>query len=649
MKNRSTKSLSSKIIFSFAFISLFVILVIFTVFEKVNKKAFSDIEIEKAYLIARTIEPLIAVNIYLGMESKIDQISLGLIKNPNILSIEILKNKKILSKVVSGEYQNNIDGSFMVERAIYQPNSQKKIGTLTLVYSSKNYKELVKKYTNLTLSLLFALSILFALFGLYIKQLLSPLRKIAKLLKNYSPNKEIIFPFATINNEIGLISNALNNMQEKISQYSKKQLNINSYLKEKVDEKTLELRKQLYIDNLTGLPNRPSLINDIIGVSDGALLIINIDDFKEINDFFGHIAGDNVLKKFSNRLRTMFENENDIELKRLSGDEFALLFMQKPSLEYFTNTAKKLIYDIEKMIFFHENNELAIRVTIGGAYQIEEALEKADIALKSAKKQQKSFLLYDENLNVEEQYQDNMEWVKKLKKAIEQNKIIPYFQPIFDTKSGNLASCECLIRLIDDNNSTITPNKFLTIAKKSRLYSKLTEIMIEKSCYYFEHIDCDFSINMSVEDILNEDVVEYIKKQIQKYNVSKKIIFEILESENIENYEEISLFINEMKALGCRIAIDDFGSGYSNFEHLLQLNIDYIKIDGTLIKNIDTDRNAQIVVETIVDFAKKLDILTVAEFVHNKEVSAKVKELNIDRSQGFFLAKPQEQIISYTI
>lgn len=297
------------------------------------------------------------------------------------------------------------------------------------------------------------------------------------------------------------------------------------------------------------------------------------------------------------------------------------------------------------MIFYHENNELSIRITIGGAYQIQEALEKADIALKSAKKSGKEFLLYDETLNVEQQYKNNMEWTKKLSWALENDKITAFYQPIFDNKTNKIVSSECLIRLIDQNNNIISPYHFLTIAKKTKMYSKLTKIMIEKSCQYFEHLDCDFSINVSVEDILDEEIVEYISHSVQKYNVSKKIIFELLETEGIENYEEVSSFIHEMKSLGCRIAIDDFGSGYSNFEYLLQLNIDYIKIDGSLIKNLDTDKNAQIVVETIVSFAKKLDIIVIAEYVHNKDVYEKVKALNIDRSQGFFLEEPQDSLI----
>lgn len=645
IKNKIINSLSTKIVISIGVVSLFITFVIFSVSEKITKEAFYNVELEKADLIARTIEPLISLNIYLDMPDNIAQLSQQLMENQYILSVKVLDSKNnIINKIESKEYQKSVEESFVVEKTINQPNSTKKIGTLVIVYSNQGYVELVDKYTNMIILLLLALVALFILYGLYVKKLLSPLVKIATSLKYYSPDKEMDIPFLSQNNEIGLISNALNSMQQKISQYSRKQKNINHYLEEKVNEKTLELREQLYIDTLTGLPNRYSMFNDIVQTSDGALLIINIDDFKEINDFFGHIAGDNILKKFSNRLKNMFKDNEYIKLKRLSGDEFALLFVQKPPLESFVKSAERLIKDVEKMIFLYKKNEISIRVTIGGAYQIDRALEKADIALKSAKRQRKSFLLYDEKLNIEEQYKDNMEWVKKLKKAIEQDMIVPYFQPIFDNKSEKIISYECLIRLIESNGNVVSPYLFLTIAKKSRLYSELTKIMIEKSCQYFEHIDYDFSVNLSVDDILDKDMVKYIKQKIKKYSVANKIIFEILESEGIENYEEVSFFISEMKKLGCRIAIDDFGSGYSNFEHLLKLDIDYIKIDGTLIKNLDKDVNAQVVVETIVGFAQRLNILTVAEFVHNEAVFIKARELNVSRSQGFFLGTPEENI-----
>nr|WP_267905531.1 EAL domain-containing protein [Nitrosophilus alvini] len=233
-----------------------------------------------------------------------------------------------------------------------------------------------------------------------------------------------------------------------------------------------------------------------------------------------------------------------------------------------------------------------------------------------------------------------MEWVKKIKKAINYDRVVPYFQPIFDNRTGSAVSFECLMRMTDENYDLYLPGDFLEIAKKSRLYSELTKKMVTKCCEHFQNIDCKFSINLSVDDILNEEVVWYIKDEIKKYKVEDKIVFEIVESEGIEEYEEIAKFISDMKKMGCKIAVDDFGTGYSNFEHLLKLQIDYIKIDASLIKNLEHDKNAEIIVKTIVDFANRLGIGTVAEFVSSDKILAKVKKLGIGYSQGFFLGKP---------
>ena len=643
---KKMNSLSRKIVFLITAVTLVSFLLIFNLFEKINKEAFYNIETEKAKLILSTIEPLIALNIYLNLNNRVEELTKQLITNPNILAVKVLQKNKIISEIKALEFESNVNDSFIVKNAIYQPNSKKEIGTLILTYSNKNYKELVDRYTTLLIKVLILFVIFFLIFSLYVKRLLSPLRKIAKLVRGYSPDQNINIPFDNQNNEIGFISHALNNMQQSITKYSEQQQNINKYLEEKVEEKTKELRHQLYTNALTGLPNRRSLLHDINYYENGALLIINIDDFKEINDFFGHSVGDNILISFAQKLSEIITKEHESTLVHLAGDEFALFFLQKPAKKEFINFINSLLKNIEKIIFTHENNELTIRVTIGATYQAIEALEKADIALKSAKKQGKDFLIYDETLNVEQQYKNNMEWTKKLNWAIENDKIQPFFQPIYDNKTNRIVSAECLIRLLDKDNKIISPYYFLTIAKKSKLYSKLTKIMIQKSCQYFEHLDCDFSINLSVEDILDIDIVNYISKSILQYNVANKIILELLETEEIENYEEVSSFIFEMKSLGCRIAIDDFGSGYSNFEYLLKLNIDYIKIDGSLIKNLETDKNTLIVVETIVDFAQKLNIKVIAEYVHNEGVYNKVKELGIDRSQGFYLAEPKDALPS---
>ena len=221
MNKKISGSLSSKIVFSIAVVSLLAAVAFFTIFEQISKESFYNIETEKAKIIARTIAPLIAVNIYLDMKEKIDETALQLIKNPNILAIEISKDEKIISQVKSKKYKKSIENSFVVTQTIFQPNSDEKIGSIVLTYSSQNYKELSDKYNILIIVVLSFFVLLIVLLGLYIKRLLSPLRKIAKSLKNFSPDAEMEIPLITEENEIGLISSALNIMQENILYYSK--------------------------------------------------------------------------------------------------------------------------------------------------------------------------------------------------------------------------------------------------------------------------------------------------------------------------------------------------------------------------------------------------------------------------------------------
>ncbi|MDD2357543.1 MAG: diguanylate cyclase [Thiovulaceae bacterium] len=383
---KKVQSLSKKIVFSIAVISILTILAMINIFEKINREAFYTVEMEKADLIVNTIEPLIALNIYLNMNDKIDKTIFQFVQNPNILAVKVLKNNVVINEIASKEYKSGVGESFIIKKTIFQPNSKKEIGTLILVYSTKNYEKLISKYNKVLIESFFVFSIFFLLFSLYVKRLLSPLRKIAESLKKYSPNQKIDIPLITQNNEIGLISNALIDMQNNILEYSHKQEDINNYLEKKVNEKTLELRKQLYTNSLTGIPNRLSLLNTLKNSNEAALLMINIDDFKEINDFFGHMAGDYILIMLSRMLNNLFEKQEGVTFIHLSGDEFAILFVKKPLIDEFIRIAQTLVYDIEKMIFPYESNELSVRITIGGVFQKEKALEKADIALKLAKK-----------------------------------------------------------------------------------------------------------------------------------------------------------------------------------------------------------------------------------------------------------------------
>jgi len=164
--------------------------------------------------------------------------------------------------------------------------------------------------------------------------------------------------------------------------------------------------------------------------------------------------------------------------------------------------------------------------------------------------------------------------------------------------------------------------------------------MVTASFKRLEFMQKPITINIAIDDILNAKVSSFILRKLQKHPFPDLITFEILETNEILNYTKVSNFIKKIKAFNCSVAIDDFGSGYSNFEQVLKLDIDYIKIDGSLIKNIDTNKENEIVTKTIISFAKELGVKTIAEFVSNEAIFDKVKMLGIDYAQGYYIGKP---------
>ena len=403
------------------------------------------------------------------------------------------------------------------------------------------------------------------------------------------------------------------------------------------------IEHQFYYDGLTGLENRRRLTEKLEEKKNSFLMIINIDSFQEINDLYGNEAGDTILKDFAGFLRENIFGEN--ALYRLHSDEFSYLCDKGIDIEEFKIFASILSEKISHKNFkIDGNNEVSLSATFGISYGYETLLENADIALKIAKKNKKDFLVYDETMHMVKEYEKNFEWTKRLKKAIEEDKIVPLFQPIVDCKTQEIIKYEALIRMGDANGSYIAPIHFLELAKKNKLYHQLTKIMIEKTFQKFQNLPYSVSINISVEDILNKDVNKFIIDKLKESSIGEKIVFEIIESEGIENFDQVLEFINSVKKYGVRISIDDFGTGYSNFDYLMKLKVDYIKIDGSMIKSIDTDNNSQMITKTIVNFAKNMGIKTIAEFVHSKNVFMKVQELQVDFSQGYYFGEPTDNI-----
>ena len=412
----------------------------------------------------------------------------------------------------------------------------------------------------------------------------------------------------------------------------------------KVYEQKKLIEKQ-FIDELTLLPNRQKLLRDLKDNKITKIAIININSFRDINNFYGFETGDLVLKKFSQiLLDKIYEN---IELYRVANDIFTICTKNKENLEDIRKICTNIIEHISLNPILINNNSFYLSISIGVARNCEDSslqnnlLSKAEYALRIAKKQNISILFLDENIELYNKLKENKKLIEELKNALISNNLLIYGQKIINNFSKK-EKYEILMRIKLEDGSILTPYSFLKEAKKAKLYLGMTRMLVKKACEYFKGKDIEFNLNLTLEDIKDQYTMDFIVHTIEKTNTAKQITFEIVESEGIESFTEVSNFIKKAKKLGCKIAIDDFGTGYSNFEYIIKLDVDYIKIDGSLIKNINSDNNLYLTVQTIVGFAKALKIKTVAEFVHNEDVLNCVQILDIDYSQGFFIDEPKE-------
>jgi EAL domain-containing protein (putative c-di-GMP-specific phosphodiesterase class I) len=228
--------------------------------------------------------------------------------------------------------------------------------------------------------------------------------------------------------------------------------------------------------------------------------------------------------------------------------------------------------------------------------------------------------------------------MQNIRNAIAKDKITPVFQNIVDV-DGNVVKSEALMRIYDDG-VLITPNKFLDIAKKANLYSKLSSMMFNKVIDIMKNSDRNFSINFTYADILNATYLDECEKAIEQSGIGNRLVIEITENEKISDLNRLKKFIKRFRRHGARIAIDDFGSGYSNFKHILDIEPDFLKIDGTLVEDVESDKKVRHFIEGVVGFLKELNVTVIAEFVDSEAKYLILKDLGVDEFQGYYFHKP---------
>lgn len=422
--------------------------------------------------------------------------------------------------------------------------------------------------------------------------------------------------------------------------------NIVEYIAARMDVTDLIAKERIIqrqlTDELTGLKNRTALFADLENsAKEPTLVVLNIDRFSNINDYFGYAVGDDLLRAFAKNIDQLIDHNH---IYRISGDEFVFICTDE-----LNDTLKEQIVEYVNNLESHKfkigTYDISVKVSGGVAHAIKtEVYNLAHIALKDAKEKRAKVIFFNDNRALSEKTHNNIMVVNTIQSAIENDRIIPYFQGIVDNKTRCITKYEALIRMIDGDGKVVSPYLFLEHAKKSKLYDKLTRIMIAKTFAVFEKLEYEFAINLTLHDIMSEETRTFIYNTLERSSASHRLVFEIVETEEIENFSEVVEFIKKIKKYGVKIAIDDFGSGYSNFSYLSKLDVDYIKIDGSLIKNLNIDEDHLLTVQSILLFAQKKGIATIAEFVDDEAIFSKLVDLGIDYAQGYLFSVPDSVI-----
>jgi len=415
-------------------------------------------------------------------------------------------------------------------------------------------------------------------------------------------------------------------------------------LEAEVEEKTKIIKKQVVTDKLTGLQNRFAL-NKVLENSenDNTLFLINIDNFESINLVYGYEYGDKVIVSLSKLLSKEITKES--QLFYLGNDEFAILC--NSSEDILMQYAKDLQKRIAKSFVEYKDHAITFTVTIAIAKDNEDLLKDAYVTLKEAKQQGKnSIKRYSKDLLIEKLQAQIQEYSPIIREAIDEKYVIPYFQAIVDNRTNKITKYECLARIVK-GDTLYTPFLFINIAEQIGVIPEITKIMIDKSFQVFQHNSYSFSINITEIDLNNHYLQAYLRKKLQEYAIEpSRVVLEVLEGISVTGAKNSLEQLRELKEMGFKIAIDDFGAQNSNFERVHSMNVDFIKIDGSFVKNLATDPKSYSIVKTITDFAKSIGAEVIAEYVHSKEVYEIIEELGIEYSQGYYFSEPNKELIN---
>lgn len=403
--------------------------------------------------------------------------------------------------------------------------------------------------------------------------------------------------------------------------------------------------KNINRDSLSGMENRFALIDYLDSVGFVNIFLINIDNFSNFNNTYGFEYGDKILVEIANLI--IKAKPFASKLYKTDSDEFAVVSTGEVSLNKLIDIATMMIsfFDQIEIVIDDEvttKASISIGIASGSGNKI---LNQAKSAIKESREHSRgSYKIYDPNSEYVKKQQENIYWIHKIRDAFENENLVPYYQPIINNSTKKIEKYECLVRIYDEG-IVVPPIIFLEASRLTGTLSLVTRVIIEHSFKKFATNDYEFSINITNSDFYFNYLEDFLLKHSYKNGIHpSRVTLEILEDIDSLNSLDIVSQLNALRGHGFKIAVDDFGSRSSNLSRLLEFSPDYLKIDGAFIKNILIDKNSLTIVEAIVLLCKKSNIKIIAEYVHSKEIQAKVEELGIEYSQGYYFSEPKEDL-----
>ena len=410
-------------------------------------------------------------------------------------------------------------------------------------------------------------------------------------------------------------------------------------LHEKVKEETLKNLHLIYNDNLTACYKKEKFLVDKELYRENELVMLNIKNFNQVNATYGFDIGDEVLKITASKVHSILEQK----IYRIDSDEFVFV---SDAVEQDIKKIKQHFKD-SPLCIFDEDINIRISFSFSVVHGKEsDLLRKLTIALKQAKREPYKPYVYYRSVEVNDDFIRFNGYLYNAIFSQQEAQIVPYFQGIRDNKSKKIMKYESLARL-EVGGEIYTPYYFIDIAKNSGFLFEITKIMIDKTFAFLsaQAEDITISINITEDDLLSNYLKEYLIFKLAFYQIeSQQIVLEILEGVSSAGTHSSIVQLKELKELGFKLAVDDFGVEYSNFERINELEVDFIKIDGKYIKNLDTNPKSYKIAKAISEFASSMDIKVIAEFVENESIQKIVQEIGIDFSQGYHFSIPSKTI-----